>query len=145
MTAPGPASIVRRDPIEVLFLRAPDEVEQFAPLWAVLEELVGLRGRRFYGAFYLDEHEYRVCTQKKAGDEAAALGLESGVLPGGRFLRCRLKGEAPAIYEHIAPTFTMLRTLAAVDPARPGIEYYRAHGEIDCLLPVIASGDVHRS
>jgi hypothetical protein len=140
MTALGPASIVERDVLEVLFLRAPDEVEKFGPLWTVLEELVGLRARKFYGAFYPEAHEYRVCTEIRAGDEAEALGLESGVLPGGRFLRCRLRGEAPAIYAYIAPTFTMLRTLAVVDPTRPGIEYYRSHGEIDCLLPIRGPG-----
>lgn len=142
MTATGAASIVERDPIDVMFLRAPDEVEKFAPLFTTIEDLVGLRGRKFYGAFYLAAHEYHVCVETKAGDDAVALGLESGVLPGGGFLRWRLKGEAPAIYEQIAPTFAMLRTLAAVDSARPGIEFYRAHGEIDCLLPIIVSGDV---
>jgi hypothetical protein len=122
-----------------MFLRAPDEVDQFAPLFTTIEELVGLRGRKFYGAFYLASHEYHVCVQTQDGDDASALGLESGVLPGGNFLRWRLRGEAPAVYGRIAPTFTMLRTLATMDPDRPGIEFYRAHGEIDCLLPILES------
>jgi hypothetical protein len=144
MTVAAPVSRVQRDPTAVLFLRAPDEVERFAPLWTTIEELVGLRGRRFYGAFYLGAHEYHVCVQTKAGDDASALGLESGVLPGGGFLRWRLRGEAPAIYERIGPTFQTLRTLGEVDPDRPGIEFYRAHGEIDCLLPIIDTDAAHR-
>jgi hypothetical protein len=142
MTAPLATSVVHRAPTPVLFLRTEDEVEMFAPLWATLEALVGLRGRRFFGAFYVDAHEYRVCVQAQDRDDAKALGLEVGVLPGGSFLRARLKGEAPAIYERIAPTFQALGSLATVDPTRPGIEFYRAHGEIDCLLPIVTSGDV---
>jgi hypothetical protein len=120
-----------------MFLRAPDEVDKFAPLWSTLEDLVGLRGRRFFGAFFLASHEYHVCVQTQEGDDASTLGLESGTLPGGSFLRQRLRGEAPGIYDRIGPTFEMLRTLAAVDPGRPGIEFYRSHGEIDCLLPIL--------
>ena len=32
-------------------------------------------------------------------------GLESGTLPGGRYLRARLRGDPPAVYERIGPTF----------------------------------------
>jgi hypothetical protein len=142
MTAPLATSVVHRAPTPVLFLRTEDEVEMFAPLWATLEALVGLRGRRFFGAFYVDAHEYRVCVQAQDRDDAKALGLEVGVLPGGIFLRARLKGEAPAIYERIAATFQALGSLAAVDPSRHGIEFYRAHGEIDCLLPIVGADEV---
>ena len=41
------------------------------------------------------------------GDELVP-GLESGTLPGGRYLRARLRGDPPAVYERIGPTFDEL-------------------------------------
>jgi hypothetical protein len=64
------------------------------------------------------------------------LGLESFVLPGGRYLRERLRGEPPDVYDEIAPTFQMLVEQAEVDETRPSIEFYRRRDEIDLLLPV---------
>jgi hypothetical protein len=130
------AEPVERDEIEVMFLRIGDDVEEMGPAWQQLEGLVGTRGRRFFGAFYPPTREYRVCVQAKAGDDPDALGLESGTLPGGRYLRARIHGEPPALYERIAPTFQALLKGAASDETRPSIEHYRRHDEIDLLLPI---------
>ena len=130
------AEPVERDEIEVMFLRIGDDVEEMGPAWQQLEGLVGTRGRRFFGAFYPPTREYRVCVQAKEGDDPDALGLESGTLPGGRYLRARIHGEPPALYERIAPTFQALLKGAASDETRPSIEHYRRHDEIDLLLPI---------
>ena len=95
-----------------------------------------LRGRKFYGVFDAAGHEYRACVQNVEGDDAAALGLEQGTLPGGRYARVRLVGEPPGVYELIAPTFEQLAQRPDRDPSRPGIEFYRRHDAIDLLLPV---------
>jgi hypothetical protein len=50
---------VERDELTVMFIRTSDDVSQFGPAWARLEELVGTRGRTFFGAFYPREQEYR--------------------------------------------------------------------------------------
>ena len=71
---------VERDEIAVMFIRTPDDVEAFGPAFERLEGLVGLRGRKFYGAFYPREKEYRACVEVKEGDDPEALGLESGTL-----------------------------------------------------------------
>jgi hypothetical protein len=131
--AAGP---VDREEIEVMFLRTPDDVAEMGPAWEKLETLVGTRGRKFYGAFYPATDEYRVCVQTREGDDPAELGLETGKLPGGRYLRARLRGEPPAVYERIAPTFDALVRLATPDETRPSIEFYRRRDEIDLLLPV---------
>jgi hypothetical protein len=89
---------VMRDEIQVMFLRSPDDPAVFGALWQRLEALVGLRGRKYFGAFNASAHEYHVCVQMKQGDDPDALGLESGTLPGGRYLRARLRGEPPAVY-----------------------------------------------
>jgi hypothetical protein len=127
---------VQREAIDVMFIRTPDDVAEFGPAWQRLEELVGTRGRKFFGAFYPATKEYRVCVQIKEADDAAALGLETGTLPGGRYLRERIRGEPPALYERIGSTFEELLKHATSDQTRPSIEFYRRYDEIDLLLPV---------
>jgi hypothetical protein len=130
------ATPVERDSVEVMFLRIGDDVSEMKMAWERLETLVGTRGRKFFGAFYPPTREYRVCVQTAEGDDAAMLGLESGTLPGGRYLRARLRGEPPAVYEQIGPTFQVLASSTTPDETRPSIEFYRRRDEIDLLLPV---------
>ena len=130
------ATPVERDEIAVMFIRTPDDVALFGPAFTRLEELVGTRGRKFYGAFYPRKKEYRACVVSREDDDPQALGLETGTLPGGRYLRARLNGEPPAIYERIGPTFDALVATTQPDESRPSLEFYRRHDEIDLLLPV---------
>jgi hypothetical protein len=116
--------------------RVPDEIAAIQRAMAEVEALVGLHGRTYFGAFDLDGDEYRVCVKLHDGDDPASFGLEPGTLPGGRYARIRLRGEPPALYDLIGPTFVRLQQRADRDPARPGIEHYRRHDEIDLLLPV---------
>ena len=133
------AKPVERTATDVMFLRTADEVEEIRRGWERLESLVSLRGRKFFGAFYPSTGEYRVCVQVKEGDDPAALGLEIGTLPGGRYLRARLRGEPPEVYERIGPTFNALAKASRPDETRPSIEFYRHRDEIDLLLPVADS------
>lgn len=130
------ATPVDRDEIAVMFIRTPDDVAAFGPAFERLEELVGLRGRKYYGAFHPVEKEYWACVVAQEADDAAALGLESGTLPGGRYLRARLRGQPPELYGRIGPTFDALSAQTAPDESRPSIEFYRRFDEIDLLLPV---------
>jgi hypothetical protein len=130
------AVAVEREEVKVMFILVRDDVAEMGPAWQRLEELVGTRGRRFFGAFYPSSKEYRVCVQLKEGDEPEALGLDMGTLPGGCYLRARIRGEPPGLYERIAPTFQALLKGAASDETRPSIEHYRRHDEIDLLLPI---------
>ena len=133
MTVP---EVVEREEIAVQFVRVPDGLENIRRAWDDLEALVPLRGRRFYGAFHPATDEYDACVELREGDELVA-GLPTGTLPGGRYLRVRLRGEPPAVYELIGPTFERMASEADVDPTRPGIEHYRRLDEIDLLLPVL--------
>ncbi len=63
-------------------------------------------------------------------------GWSSGGFPGGRYLQVRLCGEAPGVYDLIAPTFERLAKRVDADPSRPGIEFYRRRDVIDLLQPV---------
>src|SRR4029077_12503658 len=91
-----------RDEIAVQFVRVPDGLEHIRRAWDELEAVVPLRGRHFYGAFDPIANDYRACVEIRDGDELVE-GLESGTLPGGRYLRARLSGAPPAVYEQIGP------------------------------------------
>jgi hypothetical protein len=129
-------SVVLRHDVRVMFLRTRETPEDIEGGWARMEDLVATKGRKFYGALDQPTGEYWVCVELREGDDPAALGLESGVLPGGRYLRARLRGEPPAVYKQIGPTFNELESVAAPDPTRPEIEFYRQRDEIDLLVPI---------
>jgi Integron-associated effector binding protein len=126
---------VERDEIAVQFIRVPDGLANIRRAWDELEAVVPLRGRHFYGAFDPVANDYRACVEVREGDELAP-GLESGTLPGGRYLRARLHGDPPAVYERIGSTFDELAKQAKPDTTRPSLEHYRRHDEIDVLLPI---------
>jgi hypothetical protein len=126
---------VERDEIAVQFVRVPDGLEHIRKAWTELEAIVPLRGRHFYGAFDPVADDYRACVEMREGD-APAPGLESGTLPGGRYLRARLRGMPPGVYDRIGPTFDELVQAQNPDERRPSLEHYRRHDEIDLLLPI---------
>jgi hypothetical protein len=126
---------VEREEIAVQFVRVPDGLDEIGRAWNGLESVVALRGRHFYGAYDPVADDYRACVEVREGDELVS-GLESGTLPGGRFLRARLRGEPPAVYEQIGPTFDELARQAKPDESRPSLEHYRRHDGIDLLLPI---------
>ena len=128
-------SEVEREEIAVQFVRVSDGLDEIARAWSELEAVVALRGRHFYGAYDPVADDYRACVEVREGDELVS-GLESGTLAGGRYLRARLRGEPPGIYERIKPTFDALVAQAAPDESRPSLEHYRRHDEIDLLLPI---------
>jgi DNA gyrase inhibitor GyrI len=125
---------IERDEIAVQFIRVPDGIEHIRRAWAELEAIVPLRSRHFYGAFDPAAGDYRACVEIREGQELFP-HLETGTLPGGRYLRARLRGEPPAVYELIGPTFDEMAK-ARVAESRPWIEYYRRYDEVDLLLPV---------
>ena len=126
---------IEREEIAVQFVRAEDGIPEVRQAWDALEAVVPMRGRHFYGAFYPGENEYRACVEVREGDEIVD-GLESGTLPGGRYLRARLTGDPPGVYERIGPTFDEMARERAPDESRPGLEHYRRHDEIELFLPV---------
>jgi hypothetical protein len=130
-------AVVTRDETRVMFRRAADMGPAIGAAFGELEQAIGsLRGRHFYGAFDPGSGEYRACVEWRDGDDAQALGLHEGTLPGGRYARIRLGGEPPGLYERIGPTFQRLSERPDHDPSRPSLEYYRRHDVVDLLLPI---------
>lgn len=131
------ADLIDREEIEVMFLRTADEPSAIRAGWEELEARIGsLRGRKFLGTFDVATSEYRACVKRREGDDAGALELETGTVAGGSYMRTRLRGEPPAVYDRISPTFERLVRAAEPDPTRPSIESYRRRDEIDLLVPV---------
>ncbi len=131
----GAASLVSRDDVRVKYVEVGDVLAEIQVAWPSLEALVGdLRGHRFLAAFDPVVGWYRACVEVKDG--MSDLDLPEYVIPGGAFLRVRLRGEPPAVYDEIGPAYHSLRDAGVRDDSRPSIEEYRRHDEIDVLMPV---------
>jgi hypothetical protein len=132
---------IHRDAVAVMLRRTADEITAIQRLWPEFETLVGVHGRHMYAMVDTAAASYASCTPIRDDDDPAALGLETGTMPGGDYLRGRLAGRAPAIYNQIGPGMTELGALAGdtVDASRPLIEYYRRHNRVDLWVPVLAS------
>jgi hypothetical protein len=127
---------VERSEVSVMFLEVADDPSDISRGWRELEDLLGsLKGRKFLGTFD-NGGTYRACVQLRDGDDADALRLRTATVPGGRYLRARLRGDPAQLYERIPSTFAELEAAAARDNTRPGIELYRRVDEVDLLMPL---------
>src|SRR5262249_28284513 len=120
---------VEREEIAVQFVRVPDGLDEIGRAWNELEAVVALRGRHFYGAYDPVADDYRACVEVREGDDLVP-GLESGTLPGGRYLRARLRAEPPELYGRIKPTFDAMMREVKPDESRPSLEHYRRDDEL---------------
>jgi hypothetical protein len=128
---------VDREAVPVLFRRVADEIAEIQRGWTEFEAAIGsLRGRKFYGAMVHRTGEYWVCVERRPEDDPVRVGAEEGALPGGKYLFARLRGEPPAVYDLIGPTFRELETRGELDAERPSLEFYRARDVVDLFLPV---------
>jgi len=136
MTSSDP-SIVERAETPVRYVEVADELSQIRLAWPALEEAVGsLKGRRFLAVFDPVQGWYRACVQVQADATPSERELPGAVIPGGRFVRVRLRGEPPAVYDEIAPAYELLESSYDRDDHRPSVEHYRRLDEIDVLMPV---------
>jgi len=121
----------------VMLERTRDELPAIQQLWPRFERLVGLRGRRMYAMVDIRAGTYAACTPVRADDNPDSLGLDTAELPGRWYLRARITGDPPGLYERIAPAMQALVALASpADPDRPLVEYYRRHDQIELWVPV---------
>jgi hypothetical protein len=95
--------IVVRDPIDVMLVRVPDQLSEIQRAWASFEATVGLRGRKFYGAFDPVSSTYSVCAVLRPEDDPSEFGAERSTLPGGRYACVRLHGEPPDVIDVLVP------------------------------------------
>ncbi|KKT83185.1 MAG: hypothetical protein UW82_C0045G0008 [candidate division WWE3 bacterium GW2011_GWC2_44_9] len=103
-----------------------------------LETKIGsLKGRKFYGTLLGNPETglYRACVEILQSENAEKLGLSNWVIPGGRYLRCKITdwGDKTNL---IGPTFGEMAKEAEVDETRPYIEFYRSQKELILMMPV---------
>ncbi len=100
-------------------------------------KLPTLKGRKFYGTFQptADGEEYYACVARIDSDDPEKMQLETGVIPGGWYVRGKLMdweknlSKLPSLFEEMACTHD-------VDPTRPSLEFYRSQAEMRLFLPV---------
>jgi hypothetical protein len=113
-----------------------DDLPHIQEIWPSFERLVGLRGRKMYARADLSLNTYTVCTPVRDTDDPGSLGLGTGKLPGGTYLRGRLVGEPSVIYGFIGSGMHELHAMMQMDSSRPLVEFYRRHDEVELWVPV---------
>jgi hypothetical protein len=141
-------SEVEREEIAVQFVRVTDALEEIGRAWSKLEAAVALRGRHFYGAYDPIADDYRACVEVREGDELVP-SLESETLPGGRYLRARLRGDPPGVYERCYRSRACRSSRAAASgssasriartTATPGAPAAATSATLDNSMPPIAN------
>lgn len=120
--------------IPIMFVRAKGGPAGARQAFAMLEaKLSSPKGRRFYATFH--RGDYRACVATQAGDDAAALGLETGTIPGGEYASARLYEWQEKI-DQIHQVFKDLQDGHTFDDSRPDVEFYRSARELVCFLPI---------
>lgn len=77
-----------------------------------------------------------MCTPRKDDDQPDRLGLRLGTLAGVWYLRGRIVGELPRIYQRIADGMAELQATTPGDDARALVELYRRRDQIELWLSV---------
>lgn len=133
----SPPARTRKADVPVMLEQTRDELPAIQQLWPRFEDLVGLRGRKMYAMVDTQAGTYAACTPVRDGDDPGRLGLQTGTLPGGWYLRALIMGDPPALYARIGPAMQALAAVAApADRGRPLVEYYRRHDQIELWVPV---------
>ena len=91
-----------------------------------------------YARADLSLNTYTVCTPVREGDDPDSLGLETGMLRGGAYLRGRLVGDPSVIYRLIGSGMNELQAMVQMDTTRPLVEFYRRHDQVDLWVPIPA-------
>ncbi|HTW39738.1 MAG TPA: GyrI-like domain-containing protein [Thermoplasmata archaeon] len=141
-------TFVERDEVEVLRVLADWTGGGPAEAMHRLEaRLPSLKGRRFYGTFRMlpTGEEYYACVERVESDDPAQMGLETGTIPGGLYLRRKLSDWQKVIAEgKLGEQFEEMLRTCHPDRSRPSIEFYRSMAEMHLLEPVLNRESVPR-
>jgi hypothetical protein len=107
-------------------------------------KLPTLKGRKFYGSFRdtPNGEEYYACVVLVDTDDPAEMQLETGVIPGGMYVRRKIpdwekairNGQLPHLFRELMQAYA-----GDIDPTRPQLEFYRGQDELQLLVPVRGS------
>ncbi len=128
---------MRRQDVVARYVEVRDTADEIPASFPILEQSVGsLRGRHFLAAFDPEAGWYRACVEAVEHCSEAERALPRMTVPGGDYLRLRLRGEPPSLYEAILPAALRLDAMEERDASRPCLELYRRETEVDVLMPV---------
>lgn len=101
-------------------------------------KLPTLRNRKFCGCLIGSPENgiYRACVAKIDTDNPKEMGLDEWVIPGGRYMRAKIKDWVGKEYL-IGETFQKMSEAIKVDHTRPYIEFYRSQKELVLLSPIL--------
>lgn len=137
--------VIRR---EVQVLRVPADMKGRGPkgaFTALESKLSTLRGRKFFGTIRHsgDDEEYHACVEKLPEEDPGALGLELATIPGGKYVRRRVRDwEAVVAAGKMKEISAEFARGYVLDPTRPSVEYYRSMTELHLLLPLAADSPI---
>jgi len=102
-------------------------------------KLPTIKGRKFYGTFQFtpDGEEYYACVARIDSDDPGKMQLETGVIPGGWYVRSKLMDWEKNLSK-LAGLFEEMARTHDVDPKRPSLEFYRSQAELQLFLPVLS-------
>ena len=113
-------------------------VKNSSQAFSCLETRLGtLRGRKFYGVLSGNTESgiYRACVLIKETDDSNRLRLEKWQIPGGKYIREKIKNWEKNT-DLIGIAFSKMARLNEVDLKRPIIEFYRSQKELVLYLPI---------
>ena len=121
--------------VQVMYVESGTDIAGASEAFDRLEgRFPSLRGRKFYGTFQRPAGPYRACTAIEPGDDAATLGLQTWVIPGGKYSRHKLL-DWQARTPEIGEVFQSMAKEGSCDTSRPSIEFYKSRKEVVLFLP----------
>jgi hypothetical protein len=124
------------EPVRVMYVQAEGGLLGIRQSWRRLEsKLPSLKRRKFYGTYHVRDETYRACVAIVSEKEPEILNLPVWTIPGGKYLREKVKGwsSRPEIMGEIFQSMAKERDS---DLARPSIEFYKSQEEVILFLPV---------
>jgi DNA gyrase inhibitor GyrI len=124
--------------IQVLCVVASNGVKNSVEAFRQLEsKLPTLKQRHFYGTLTgsPDNGTYRACVKIVKTDNPKSIGLETWVIPGGKYIKTKIKNWESNV-SLIGPTFGKMADQQQNDDTRPMIEYYRSQKELILYSPI---------
>ena len=119
--------------IPVMYITA-ESMDKIKDAFSKLESYFpSLKGRKFYGTFH--NGIYRACVAVNEGDNPKALGLETEIIPGGKYAVDKMD-DWPKHIGHIKQRFMEMMEKAPFDESRPSIEFYKSFNDLILYLPI---------
>ena len=131
-------TISQLDNIPVLFVYSKNAAKDGKKAFAKLEsKLSSIKRRKFYGVLEGTPENgiFRACVEIMNTDKPKQLGLETWTIPGGKYVRGKIKNWWDNLHQ-IKPTFNEMKKECIYDSSKPTIEFYYRENILYLYLPI---------